>query len=167
MATSGPNTGTTLQIRRVFQAPREKVFRAWTELQAVEQWMCRDVPSHRVSFPLFNAHAGGGYMIEVTDSKTGAEYIGNGVYREVKPPEKIVFTWKWTLKRAGGGETSLHPETEVTVEFFERGRSTEVVLTHRGFLTTKEFDETNTGWNGCFDVLVNYLATTGCTGATK
>jgi uncharacterized protein YndB with AHSA1/START domain len=167
MATSGPNTGTTLQIRRVFQAPREKVFRAWTELQAVEQWMCRDVPSHRGSFPLFNAHAGGGYMIEVTDSKTGAEYIGNGVYREVKPPDKIVFTWKWTLKRAGGGETSLHPETEVTVEFFERGRSTEVVLTHRGFLTTKEFDETNTGWNGCFDVLVNYLAATGSTGETK
>jgi uncharacterized protein YndB with AHSA1/START domain len=167
MATSGSNTGTTLQIRRVFQAPREKVFRAWTELQAVEQWMCRDVPSHRVSFPLFNAHPGGGYMIEVTDSKTGAEYIGTGVYREVKPPEKIVFTWKWTLKRAGGGETSLHPETEVTVEFFEQGRSTEVVLTHRGFLATKEFDETNTGWNGCFDVLVNYLAGTGSTGETK
>jgi uncharacterized protein YndB with AHSA1/START domain len=167
MATSDPGSGTTLQIRRIFQAPREKVFAAWTELQAVEQWMCRDVPSHRVSFPLFNAHTGGGYMIEVTDSKTGAEYIGKGVYREVKPPEKIVFTWRWTLKRAGGGETDLHPETEVTVEFLERGRSTEVVLTHRGFLTTEEFDETNTGWNGCFDVLANYLATTGRREQTK
>jgi uncharacterized protein YndB with AHSA1/START domain len=129
--------------------------------------MCRDVPSHRVSFPQFNAKAGGGYVIEVTDTKTGAEYIGTGIYREVRPPEKIVFTWRWTLKRAAGGETGLRPETEVTVEFHERGASTEVILTHRGFQTANEYDETNAGWNGCFDVLVNYLATTGRTGETK
>jgi uncharacterized protein YndB with AHSA1/START domain len=166
MATSDPSTGTTLEIRRIFHAPRQKVFQAWTQLEAVERWMCRDVPSHRVNFPQFDARTRGRYVIEVQDTKTGAEYVGTGIYLEVKPPEKIVFTWKWTLKHAGG-ETELHPETEVTVEFLERGLSTEVILTHRGFQTTKEYDETNTGWNGCFDILANYLATSGRTDETK
>src|SRR6202046_4487543 len=40
----------TLQIRRTFAAPREKVFRAWTELEALDRWMCRDVPTHEVKY---------------------------------------------------------------------------------------------------------------------
>jgi uncharacterized protein YndB with AHSA1/START domain len=157
MANAAPGPGTSLQIRRIFAAPREKVFAAWTQRQGVEQWMCRDVPSHQVVFPEFDVKTGGRYVIDVKDTKTGVEYVGRGTYLEVKPPEKLVFTWGWTKKQSDRSDAILHPETEVTVEFHARGESTEVVLTHTGFQTTKEHDDTNTGWNGCFDVLEAFL----------
>ncbi len=79
----------TLQIRRTFTAPREKVFRAWTELEALDQWMCRDVPTHEVKYLELSVRTGGRYRIEVKDP-AGETYLGQGVYREVKPPEKLV-----------------------------------------------------------------------------
>jgi uncharacterized protein YndB with AHSA1/START domain len=119
--------------------------------------MCRDVPSHQVTFPEFDVRVGGRYTIEVKDTATGVEYVGRGRYREVNPPEKLVFTWCWTKKQSDHSEATLHPETEVVVEFHARGASTEVVLTHTGFQTAKEHDDTNTGWKGCFDLLEVFL----------
>ena len=151
----------TVQIRRLFAAPREKVFAAWAQREQLEQWMCKDVPSHTVIHHVQDIRTGGRYRMEVRDPGKGLTYIGQGVYREVKPPEKIVFTWAWTT--TGPAAEQLHPaspETEVTVEFFARGNSTEVVLTHATFGTTKDRDDHNKGWNGCLDVLAQVLQTT-------
>ncbi len=54
--------------------------------------MCRDVPTHEVKYLELNVRTGGRYRIEVKDPH-GETYLGQGVYREVKPPEKLVFTW--------------------------------------------------------------------------
>jgi uncharacterized protein YndB with AHSA1/START domain len=92
--------------------------------------------------------------MEVRDSSNGEVYWGQGTYREVKPPEKLVFTWAWTKDKPGG--PSLHPddaETLVTLEFFARGNATEVVLTHTSFGSISVRDMTDVGWNSCFDVL--------------
>jgi uncharacterized protein YndB with AHSA1/START domain len=99
--------------------------------------------------------------MEVRDPGKNVTYWGQGVYRAVNPPEKIVFTWAWT-KDTPDGEQLIHdsPETQVTVEFFARGNSTEVVLTHAMFATAKDRDEHDHGWNGCLDVLANVLQTT-------
>jgi uncharacterized protein YndB with AHSA1/START domain len=157
MAQPGP--GISLQVRRIFQAPREKVFAAWTQREQLERWMGRDVPSHRVSYRELNAKPGGRYVIDVLDTATGAEYVGQGVFREVSPPEKLVFTWGWTKKQSDGRHALLHPETEVTVEFRQQGQATEVILTHTRFEEMKEREETVRGWNGCFDVLAEVLMT--------
>jgi uncharacterized protein YndB with AHSA1/START domain len=120
--------------------------------------MCRDVASHVIIHHEQDIRTGGRYVMEVRDPGKGEVYWGQGVYREVKPPEKIVFTWNWTKDKPGGAH--LHPEspeTVVTVEFFARGSSTEVVLTHATFATEKLRDEHDRGWNGCFDVLAQVL----------
>src|SRR6266850_888160 len=52
------------------------------------------------------------------------------------------------------------PETEVTVEFFARGNSTEVVLTHAVFGSAKDRDDHRQGWNGCLDLLAKALRST-------
>jgi uncharacterized protein YndB with AHSA1/START domain len=145
------------QIRRLFAAPKEKVYRAWIEREALEQWMCRDVPTHRVKYLELEVKTGGGYVMEVTDTATGEKYIGHGIYREVTPPDKLVFTWAWKRREPDGREVSLHPETQVTVEFYERGRSTEVVLTHEFFETEKTARSTEKGWEGCFDALAHFV----------
>jgi uncharacterized protein YndB with AHSA1/START domain len=154
------NTGFTLQIRRTFAAPREKVFAAWAEPEQLEKWMCRDVAEHVITHRVQDIRTGGRYLIEIRGPAKNETYFGQGDYLEVKPPEKIVFSWSWKKAGPGGSRTEMHPdspETLVTVEFFARGNSTEVVLTHGVFGSTKLRDEHDGGWNGCFDVLARIL----------
>jgi uncharacterized protein YndB with AHSA1/START domain len=159
MATPQSQAGLTLQVRRIFQAPREKVFAAWAEPDQLKQWMCGDVPSHIITQHVQEIRTGGRWKTEIRDPAKNEIYWGRGVYREVTPPEKIVFTWYWA-KGSPDGE-NMHPgseETVVTVEFFARGNSTEVVLTHAVFGTVALRDDHNRGWNGCFDALEKLLA---------
>ena len=159
MATPQSSPGLTLQVRRTFAAPREKVFAAWTQREQLEKWMCRDVASHTIIHHQQDIRPGGCWCLEVRDPAKNEVYWGQGVYREVKPVEKLVFTWSWTKDSPDGA--NLHPgseETLVTVEFFARGNSTEVVLTHTAFATAALRDEHDRGWNGCFDVLEKMLA---------
>jgi uncharacterized protein YndB with AHSA1/START domain len=161
MATAKQTPELTLQIRRTFAAPREKVFAAWAQRDQLEQWMCKDESSHTVIHHQQDIRTGGRYLMEVREPCKKETYWGQGVYREVKPPEKIVFSWSWTKDTPDGPQ--LHPdspETLVTVEFFARGNSTEVVLTHAVFGSAKDRDEHNQGWNGCLDLLAKLLQTT-------
>jgi uncharacterized protein YndB with AHSA1/START domain len=158
MATPQSSPEFTLQVRRTFAASREKVFAAWTEREQLEKWMCRDVPAHSVIHHQQDIRTGGVYQMEIRDPAKGETYWGQGTYREVKPPEKLVFTWAWSKDRPDG--PTMHPgshETLVTVEFFARGNSTEVVLTHTGLGTAALRDDHTRGWNGCFDVLAKVL----------
>jgi uncharacterized protein YndB with AHSA1/START domain len=153
------NVRLTLQVRRTFGFPREKVFAAWADPHQLEKWMVRDVPSHVVTHHKQDIRTGGSYLMEICDPGKNETYWGQGVYEEVTPPEKIVFTWCWTKGSLDG--PNLHPGSEttiVTVEFFSRGpNSTELVLTHAPFRTVKFRDDHNRGWNGCFDVLEQVL----------
>jgi uncharacterized protein YndB with AHSA1/START domain len=158
MATPQSRPDFTLEIRRMFAAPREKVFAAWTQREQLEKWMCRDATAHTVIHHLQDIRTGGRYVIEVRDSAKGEVYWGQGEYLEVTPPEKVRFTWNWTKKRPEG--ENLHPgseQTEVTVEFLACGRSTELVLTHRGFGDEKMRKEHDGGWKGCLDLLEEVL----------
>ena len=154
-----------VQIRRTFAAPREKVFAAWAQREQLEQWMCKDESAHTAIHHEQDIRTGGRYLMEVRDPRKKETYWGRGVYREVKPPEKIVFSWSWTKYAPDGPQ--LHPdspETQVTVEFFVRGNSTEVVLTHAVFGSAKDRDEHNQGWNGCLDLLAKVLQNTSTLG---
>jgi uncharacterized protein YndB with AHSA1/START domain len=158
MATPQSSPELTLQVRRTFAASREKVFAAWTEREQLEKWMCRDVPAHTVIHHQQDIRTGGLYRMEIRDPAKGETYWGQGTYREVTPPEKLVFTWAWSKDRPDG--PTMHPgshETLVTVEFFAQGNSTEVVLTHTGLGTAALRDDHHRGWNGCFDVLEKVL----------
>ncbi len=161
MATAKQTPEFTLQIKRTFAAPREKVFAAWTEREQLERWMCKDVSSHTVIHHRQDIRTGGRYLMEVRDPAKGVVYWGQGVYREVKPPEKIVFTWSWTASKPSGSQVHHEsPETLVTVEFFAQGNSTELVLTHATFGSAKDRDEHDQGWTGCLDLLARVLQTT-------
>ena len=161
MASAKQTPEFTLQIRRTFAAPRERVFAAWAQREQLDQWMCKDASSSTVIHHQQDIRTGGRYLIEYRDRGKGETYWGQGTYREVKPPEKIAFTWWWTKDAPDG--SPLHPDSSenlVTVEFFARGNSTEVVLTHAAFGTAKDRDDHNQGWNGCLDMLAKTLRTT-------
>lgn len=72
------------------------------------------------------------------------DHLLTGIYREVRPPERLVHTWRWEAEREMG-------EALVTGEFPEVEDLTEVVLTHEFFRTENARDDHNRGWSGCFD----------------
>ena len=148
----------TLQVRRQFAAPREKVFAAWADPEKVKLWMFKGVHSHTNIFHKNDIRPGGEYLFEVRDSSNGKVYWGQGKYLEVKPVEKISYTWGWKLGAVDGPENHPEsPDTTVTVEFCARGGSTEVVLTHAVFHSQKDFNEHNNGWEQCLNALEEYL----------
>jgi uncharacterized protein YndB with AHSA1/START domain len=149
-----------VEIRRTFAAPRERVYAAWAQRDQLERWMCKDVAAHEVIHHQQDIRTGGHWRMEIRDAAKNEIYWGEGTYLEVKPPEKIVFTWAWSKETRGGPSMDMHPEspvTEVTVEFFAHGENTELVLTHRGLGSAKLRKEHETGWIGCLNELEKTL----------
>jgi uncharacterized protein YndB with AHSA1/START domain len=149
MATTQPQQETSLQVKRTFAAPRERVFRAWTDRKEFARWFAPSADYTTVVTEL-DPRPGGKYNVEMTH-KGGNVHKHGGVYREVKPPEKLVFTWNW--QQAPDGSDTL-----VTVEFHDLGNSTEIVLTHERFPNAEAREKHNQGWTGCLDQLTKYLS---------
>jgi uncharacterized protein YndB with AHSA1/START domain len=68
MASSITGPETKVEIRRMFAAPREKVFEAWTQREKLEKWMCR-FPRNETRYTAFDARPGGTNLMEVTRQK--------------------------------------------------------------------------------------------------
>jgi uncharacterized protein YndB with AHSA1/START domain len=151
---TGPES--RLQIRRMFAAPRPKVFEAWTEQEKLEKWMCRDNPKNSTRYTAFEVRKGGTNMMEIRTAD-GATYHQRVTFREIKPPEKLVFTWAWERFAPSGEKNEVQDETLVTVDFEERGKFTEVTLTHEHFRDAEQRDRHQKGWNGCFEKLAETL----------
>ena len=116
-----------------------------------------DVPrrrQHVIKYLKFDFRVGGGFTLDIRTPE-GDIYIHHSTYIEIKRPEKIAFTWNLEHTDAAGRKAMLHPEdTIVTVELLERGKSTEVVLTHDlGVTSAKERGDYQQGWTGCLEKL--------------
>jgi uncharacterized protein YndB with AHSA1/START domain len=117
--------------------------------------MCR-FPGNETRYTGADARPGGTNTMEVT-SQDGTTYKQRVTYREIQPPEKLVFTWTWEKFSASGQKIAEQDETLVTVEFQPRGTFTEVFLTHEGFSNAEAREAHNRGWNGTFDMLAKAL----------
>ena len=132
----------TLEVRRTFPVPRERVFRAWTRPEELNKW---SAPGEVVPTTEVDLRVGGRYRIVMRDPD-GATFTVGGVYRVIEPPSRLVYTWKWE-----GNPSAV--DSVVTVEFHARGQSTEVVLRHEGLADTADRDRHQHGWIGCLDKL--------------
>src|SRR5437867_1456490 len=94
MPTAIPTTETTLIIRRTFNAPRAKVFEAWTKSELLKQW-CSPNESFLIPIANVDLKVGGTYRIGMKPPDRETLHTATGVYREIRPPEKLVFTWSW------------------------------------------------------------------------
>jgi uncharacterized protein YndB with AHSA1/START domain len=74
---------------------------------------------------------------------TLAGFYLSGTYREVRAPERLVYTWRWERPEMDVGETL------VTVEFHDLGGATEVIVTHELFPDEAARDRHQEGWSGC------------------
>jgi uncharacterized protein YndB with AHSA1/START domain len=135
---------TTLQLKRTYSATRERVFRAWTNAQELARWF-HPPGEYSTVVPELDLRVGGKYRVEMHHKGGNVHRLG-GTYQEIKPPEKLVFTWGWAGE--GGPEDTL-----VTVEFHDLGNATEVTLTHAKLPSVEERDKHVRGWTGCMEQL--------------
>ena len=138
-----------LVITRVFDAPRELVFKAWTDARLARNWWGpRDYPAVELEM---DARPGGTWRGRLRSVETGQELPLGGVFREIVAPDRIVFTFKWDEE----GERGL--ETLVTVAFAEQGGKTLMTFRHEPFQSVEERDGHRGGWGSSFDRLADYV----------
>jgi uncharacterized protein YndB with AHSA1/START domain len=135
----------SLSLKRYYHVPVERVFRAWTDPQALRQWFG---PSDEGKI-LVSETDRGRYRI-VMQMPSGEQHRVGGVYREIVPNEKLVFTWAW--------ESTPERESVVTVRMKRAGDGTDMTLIHEQFFDEPARDRHQHGWTGCFERLGRYLS---------
>jgi uncharacterized protein YndB with AHSA1/START domain len=127
----------TLTVTRVFDAPRELVYRAWTDPKQLEKWF----PPLGFSAPRceLDVRPGGTLRIDMKGGDDAGEFAGvvfpgKGVYREVVPNERLSFTFE------GEGETATPPQILMTVVFEDEGRKTRLTI-HQVAKTVADYEE--------------------------
>ena len=139
-------TDTTLVLRRVFDVPRERLYRAWTTQAELMCWYSasEDYVIHSIEIDL----RVGGRMRAVFGPRDGEPIVETDEYRDVVPGKSLVFDM--TLTRGA----VLLSKTRVTVEFNDLGsEKSEIVLTDVG----DDAWEHAQGWRPAFDLLEKYL----------
>lgn len=140
-----------LTIKRIFDAPRDLVFAAWTEQQHLDRW--QNAPQgFTVTVEKSDIRTGGSFRICMR-SADGAEHWLQGEYREVVWPERLVFTHTWL-----GADGKPGDETLVTITFAERNGKTELTLRHSGFASKEQSQGHAQGWTSTLDRLAQYLS---------
>jgi len=146
---SDQHPGHVLEIERTFDAPAEEVFEAWTSGEVLRRWFHGD-PEWETPTAEVDLRVGGRYRIDMR-APDGTLHRVTGTYREVDPPNRLVYTWQWET-------TPGATETLVTVEFHDRAGRTEVVLTHERLPDAEARARHEHGWNGCFEKLATLFA---------
>jgi uncharacterized protein YndB with AHSA1/START domain len=152
MAKPSTPSHTTLHIKRVFNAPRAQVFKAWTDPKELKRWFA-SADDYATPLVEVNLRVGGTYRIQMK-APDGTTHTARGTFLEVIVPEKLAYTWAWEEEESCMGPgPERQKETLVTVEFHDRGDRTEVTLTHECFPDAAAKDKHREGWIGCLNRL--------------
>jgi uncharacterized protein YndB with AHSA1/START domain len=163
-AETKPAGGREVVITRVFEAPREKVWRAWTDAELFKRWWGpKDFTAPSVTMD----PRVGGRFLGVMRSPEGQEIWSTGVYREVEEPERLVITDSFADADGNvvpatyyGFRSDFPMEMLVTVTLEDRDGKTALTLRHAGTDNLAEADRSGMkqGWNQSFDKLAAVLA---------
>lgn len=140
-----------LEVKRIFNAPIEKVWDAWTNPKSMMQW--KSPESMRTTNVQVDLKVGGSYSVtmegKTPHDNTDIKGTVSGVYKEIEKPTRLVFTWTWDWQ----------PEaTTVTVNLKKvDDTKTEVTLIHEGFETAESKAQHNQGWESTFTKLDTFL----------
>ena len=140
-----------ITITRVFDAPRERLWREWTEPEAFADWFggpTSEVPLESVSM---DVRPGGRWRLAMYVEPDRREMLWKGEYLEVAEPERLVFT---VSDQPGEDRYEL-----VTVVLADLGDGrTEMHFEQRGYLGPEAYEYTKSGWSGFFDRIDARLA---------
>jgi uncharacterized protein YndB with AHSA1/START domain len=137
----------SLTLKRRLNAAPAKVFAAWTDPEKVKHWMG---PGEVKVLRVESDPRQGGRFRWVMRSPDGETHDVSGVYREVVPDRKLVFTWAWV--------TMPERESLVTVDIKPDGDGSLLTLTHEQFFDEDARDRHQGGWTGALDKMEKMFA---------
>jgi uncharacterized protein YndB with AHSA1/START domain len=126
---------TSLRITRTIAAPIEAVFEAWTDPAVMARWF---FAGERWTVDVKNDLRVGGAFSLLMHGET-ENFLCSGVYREIAPPRRLVFTWT----------SYAVSDTLVTLELNALPDGTQVILTHDGLVDAAIRQNHADGWGGC------------------
>ncbi len=135
---------------RTFEATPEEVWNAWTDPdEAAQWWHPRETSTPRESVEI-DARVGGRYRYTMVNDHTGDSVVTGGVYREVEPFERLVFTWGYP-----DGDPDDSPIVTVTLE--PVGEGTRMTFDLRGVEGAAGDSYYYDGWDEALDCLEEYI----------
>jgi uncharacterized protein YndB with AHSA1/START domain len=140
------NERPSLSLTRHYPVTPEKVWRAWTEPQALKRWFGPD--AGKVSLAETDVRIGGRFHV-VFSTLDGEQHDVSGVYREVEPHRRLVFTWAW--------KSTPERESLVTLTFRPSGSGTEFNMLHAQLFDVAARDGHEYGWTGALAKLGSFL----------
>jgi len=151
MSTSGtqPRQEASLKLTRTFKVPRTRVFQAWTDPNELKKWWQLG-HCWKLTVAEVDLRVGGKYRIGLQSTEDSSTHRVTGTFREVSVPERLVYTWNVEDPRS-------NEESLVTVEFLDKGSSTDVVLKHDRLAGKESRQNTYDGWLIVLDGLVRLL----------
>jgi uncharacterized protein YndB with AHSA1/START domain len=135
----------SLEIKRLFKAPRDRLYAAWTDPAQLKEWFGPENVQTRELFA--DVRVGGEFHWDLINSD-GEKMTMRGEYRELQPGKRIVFTWQWEDDEDWENHTSI-----VTVELYDREGGTELRLTHEHLPSEESRDGHTRGWNSALNKL--------------
>lgn len=138
----------SLTIKRRFNASPEKVYAAWADPQKLVQWFGPASVKEGSVKAEIDLQVGGRYRISF--DADGAYNEAGGVYREVVPNERLVFTWAW--------HSTPERESLVTISIKPEGSGALLTFHHAQFVDAAARDNHERGWTELLVKLENYLA---------
>ena len=140
----------SLEIKRFINAPRDRVYAAWTDPAQLKQWFGPENVQTRDL--VADARVGGEFRWDLVNPE-GEEMTIHGEFRELQPGKKVVFTWQWDDDEAWENHISV-----VTVELSDRDGGTELRLIHEQLPNEQSRDGHTGGWNSALDKLEKFFS---------
>jgi uncharacterized protein YndB with AHSA1/START domain len=138
-----------LIFKRHFEAPREIIFRAWTDASWLVRWMGpQECTCPQAKTDL---HVGGALKIVIRNSE-GKDHTAHGIYQTVDAPARLSFTWQWEQE-----DGTLGHEMLIDIELLDRDNGTDMVFTQTRFPTEESRDQHKGGWTGAIQCLADAL----------
>jgi len=153
MADRWPRSGAGgygITVTRVFDAPRERVWKEWTEPERFADWFGGTESEVPLATVAMDVRPGGTWKATMFAGADRREILWKGEYREVDPPERLVFT---VSDRSDG----KYEVVSVVLTDLGDGR-TEMLFTQRGHLRPEQYERTKQGWGTFFDRIADRLA---------
>ena len=144
---AGLVTRPSLTVKRRLNASPAKVYAAWTDPQKIIRWFGPASVKPGSVQANIDARVGGRFRVSFVDD--GEYHEVGGVYREVVPNARLVFSWAW--------HSTPERESQVTVSLKPDGDGTLLTLHHEQLFDQAARDGHERGWIGSLDQLENYL----------
>ena len=139
-----------MEIKRVINAPRARVYAAWTDPAQLKEWFGPENVQTRQL--VADTRVGGKFVWDLINSD-GEKMTMRGEYRELQPGKRIVFSWQWQDDEDWENHISV-----VTVELADAEGGTELRLTHEQLPNEESRDGHTRGWNSALDKLGKFFS---------